>query len=136
MTNKEFLGAVVLVDPEFENDPAGRQGEIGVVTYITRAGDEVYLKFADQRGGVYKPEALFMMKNKNAIFPETIIDGGVMNLAAYKDLFKIKMLLDRERNIDHWNALSIARENPDIWKNCLQSLEESMDIRQIQGIGR
>jgi len=136
MTNNEILGTLVLVHPDLENHPAGREGDIGIVAYVDSPQNEVYLRFPDEAEGVYPAEALFMLKDREKIFPDAAADSGSLNLDNYKDLFKISTLQQMGRGKDIFNALEIARDNPSIWTGSLVSVEESLGLRSNQYVGR
>jgi hypothetical protein len=136
MESSELLGTLVLVNPEIENDPAGRKGDIGVVAYVDNPNDEIYLRFPDEFEAVYPGDAIFALKNKETIFAEQAADVKPVDLNDYKDLFKITLLQDMGRSIDIWNALEIARDNPGIWPNSLVSVGQGHDRQQAQSLGR
>ncbi|MES2108731.1 MAG: hypothetical protein V4577_08295 [Bacteroidota bacterium] len=136
MTNNELLGTLVLVHPNLENHPAGREGDIGIVAYVDSPKNEVYLRFTDEAEAVYPSDALFMLKDSDKIFPEAAIDRSNMNMDNYKDLYKINTLQSMGRGKDIMNALEIARDNPGIWPSSLVSVEESLGLRHNQYVGR
>jgi len=135
MTNNEILGTLVLVHPGLENHPAGREGDIGIVAYVDSPQNEVYLRFPDEAEGVYPSDALFMLKDREQLFPDASAGSG-MNLDNYKDLFKISTLQQMGRGRDLFSALEIARDNPAIWPSSLVSVEESLGLRHNQYVGR
>ena len=136
MTDKELLGTLVLVHPGLENDPAGRKGDIGIVAYVDRPNEEVYLRFTDESEAVYPSKDLFSLKDRQNIFTDDAPDSGLKNLENYKDLYKITMLQEMGRSTDLWQALEVARENPAIWTNSLTNVADSLGQRQFQSIGR
>ncbi|SDP47042.1 hypothetical protein SAMN05428975_1348 [Mucilaginibacter sp. OK268] len=136
MTNNELLGTLVLVHPDLKDHPAGREGDIGIVAYVDSPNNQVYLRFTDEAEAVYPSDALFMLKNKEKLFSEKSAGGSDMKLDNYKDLYKIATLQDMGRGKDIWTALEIARDNPEIWKNSLVSVEESLGLRHNQYIRR
>jgi hypothetical protein len=136
MTNNELLGTLVLVHPDLKDHPAGREGDIGIVAYVDSPHNQVYLRFTDEAEAVYPSDALFMLKNKEKLFSEKLAGGSDMKLDNYKDLYKIATLQDMGRGKDIWTALEIARDNPEIWKNSLVSVEESLGLRHNQYIRR
>ncbi|WP_191175708.1 hypothetical protein [Mucilaginibacter rigui] len=92
--------------------------------------------FTDEAEAVYPSDALFKLKPKEEIYPTGGMDFAIPNLNSYKDLYKISLLQQMGRSTDIWNALQIARENPEIWKNSLVSVEESLGLHHNQYIGR
>ena len=136
MTDHELMGTLVLVHPDLENHPAGREGDIGIVAYVDATQNEIYLRFTDEAEAVYPSDALFMLQQKEKIFPDGGANVSVANLDSYKDLYKIATLQGIGRGKDIWNALEIARDNPQIWPNSLVSVEETLGLRHNQYIGR
>jgi hypothetical protein len=136
MENNELLGTLVLVNPEIENDAAGRKGDIGIVAYVDSPNEEIYLRFPDEFEAVYPMDAVFALKDKEKIFAEQAVDNKQINLNGYKDLYKITTLQDRGRSVDIWNALEIARDNPGIWPNSLVRASEGHNRRQAQTMMR
>jgi hypothetical protein len=133
MTNRELPGTLALVHPDFENHPAGREGDIGIIAYVDN-DDKVYLRFTDEAEAVYPPDAIMVLKSRQEIFPSP--DDTEISLDSYKDLFKISTLQDMGRGKDLWHALEIARDNPAIWQNSLLTVAEGLGHRQTQTIGR
>ncbi|MCC8407699.1 hypothetical protein LJ707_02080 [Mucilaginibacter sp. UR6-1] len=136
MTNQELLGTLVLVHPNLENHPAGREGDIGIVAYVDEPQNEIYLRFTDEAEAVYPADALFLLKEREQIFSRESGGTNAATLNDYKDLFKIATLQDLGRSTDIWNALEIARDNPAIWPASLVSVQETLGIKHNQYIGR
>ncbi|RFZ91072.1 hypothetical protein D0C36_19205 [Mucilaginibacter conchicola] len=136
MTDQELLGTLVLVHPNLEDHPAGREGHIGFITYVDRPENEVYVRFTDEAEAVYPTDAIFLLKDREKIFCPDKAQTNAATLNDYKDLFKIAMLQDKGRSTDIWNALQIARDNPGIWPATLISAEESLGLRSNRYVGR
>lgn len=136
MKNQELLGTLVLVHPNLENHPAGREGDIGIVAYIDEPQNEIYLRFTDEAEAIYPSDALFLLEDREQIFSRESNGTNVVTLNDYKDLYKIATLQDLGRSTDIWNALEIARDNPDIWPASLVSVQEILGIKHNQYVGR
>lgn len=136
MTNKEMVGTLVLVHPDLEDHPAGREGDIGVITYVDEHQNEIHLLFTDQAEAVYPSDALFRLKEREEIFSRDSPQTNAATLNDYKDLYKIAMLQDMGRSTDIWNALVVARDNPGVWQASLVSVEESLGLRNNRYVGR
>ena len=136
MKNQDLLGTLVLVHPNLENHPAGREGDIGIVAYVDEPQNEVYLRFTDEAEAIYPSDGLFLLKEREQIFSGESAGTNAATLNDYKDLFKIATLQDLGRSTDIWNALEIARDNPGIWPASLVSVEETLGLRHNQYIGR
>ncbi|MFC0513158.1 hypothetical protein ACFFGT_03065 [Mucilaginibacter angelicae] len=136
MTDHELLGTLVLVHPDLKDHPAGREGDIGIVVYVDSLHNQVYLRFTDEAEAVYPSDALFLLKESEQLFSRESAGTNSATLNGYKDLFKIATLRKMGRSTDIWNALEIARDNPEIWPASLVSVEESLGLRHNQYIRR
>ncbi len=47
----ELPGTLVLIHPDLTKDPAGRPGQIGVITDTDRNGDNAFVGFGKKRPG-------------------------------------------------------------------------------------
>lgn len=120
MNNENLNGTLVLVRPDLTIDPANGQGKVAVVTYDRQQSNEIYVNFANGQEGVYPPEFLLKLKDRQDILSDLKNDGASMPLDSFKDLYKVGMLLDRGTSTAQWQALEIAGKNPAIWDKALQ----------------
>lgn len=134
--NNELLGTLALVHPGLENDPAERQGKIGVITYVDALKEQVYLSFEGGQEGRYQADELLRLKERDKLFPDLMKNAGSLDLHDFKTLFKISNLQDMGRGQDHWQALEIARDNPTVWEGSLVSLSDSVSQKQAQPLSR
>jgi len=135
MKNEDLTGSLVLVRPDLENDPVRQQGHIGIVSYVDLK-DDVFVSFKDGTEGIYKGDSLLQLKNRDKIFTDLMSNACSLELKDFKDLYKISLLLDIGRSTDVWQALEIARDNPDIWKGSLVAIDSDIAERQSQTVGR
>jgi len=120
MENQSLNGTLVLVRPDLTFDPSNGQGKVAIVSYDSRQSNEIYVAFNNGREGIYPPEALVKLKDKQTILNDLTTNGSKMPLDAFKDLYKISILLDRGTNTGYWQALEIAGKNPTVWEKALQ----------------
>lgn len=135
MDKNELHGTLVLVHPGLENDPAGQQGKVGILTYVD-SNDEIYVSFANKVEGHYSPNALLQLKDRSELFPGLMTDASLLDLNDFKDLYKISLLQDTGRSTDIWRALEIAGNNPAIWSKCLVPVENSIPLKMEQFVSR
>jgi hypothetical protein len=135
MENGNLAGSLVLVRPDLENDPVRQQGQIGIVTYVDLKND-VFVSFKNGTEGIYTGDALFQLKNREQLFSDLMGNASSLEVKDFKDLYKISLLLDKGRSTDVWQALEIARDNPDIWKGSLVAIENDKAREQVQTLGR
>lgn len=120
MENESLNGTLVLVRPDLTFDPANGQGKVAIVNYDRPQSNEIYVAFNNGREAIYPPEALVKLKDKQTILNDLTRNGSKMPLDAFKDLYKINILLDRGTNTGNWQALEIAGKNPAVWEKALQ----------------
>ncbi|SEO10402.1 hypothetical protein SAMN05192574_105316 [Mucilaginibacter gossypiicola] len=130
MTNNELLGTLALVRPDMENDPAKKQGSIGVITYVDHPEELVYISFKGGEEGRYPAADLFRLKDRDKLFPNLMKNALQLDVKDFKDLYKISNLQDLGRGEDLWQALEIARDNPNIWEGGLETLDAGISKRQ------
>ena len=135
MNNNELHGSLVLVRPNLENDPVRQQGQIGIISYVDLK-DDVFVSFKNGTEGIYTGDSLLQLKNRDKIFTDLMSNASSLELKDFKDLYKISLLLDIGRSTDVWQALEIARDNPDIWKGSLVAIDNSMARQETQTVGR
>ncbi|UOE47815.1 hypothetical protein MTO98_25735 [Mucilaginibacter sp. SMC90] len=130
MMNNELLGTLALVRPDMENDPAHKQGSIGIITYVDPTEDQVYLSFKGGEEARYPAAELLRLKDREKLFPDLMKNAAQLDVNDFKDLYKISSLQDMGRGEDLWQALEIARDNPNIWEGGLEALDAGLSKRQ------
>lgn len=119
MKNFENLnGSLVLVRPDFPDDPARQQGKVGVVTYA-READDIYVSMLGGREANYSSQDLMLLKHKVDILQELNDSGTAMKLDDFKALYKIMLLQEKGTSTALVNALQLAAQNPGIWDKAL-----------------
>lgn len=134
--NNELLGTLALVRPDLNHDPDGRKGNIGIITYVDRLEQQVYLSFGAGGEGRYPADELMRLKDREKLFPGLMNNASTLGLDDFKALFKISNLQDMGRGQDQWQALEIARDNPGVWEGSLESLSESISYEKANRISR
>jgi len=134
MDKNELHGSLVLVHPGLENDPANKQGRVGIIAYVNNK-DEIFVRFGTIEGK-YAPNALLRLKDRETLFTDLLEDASKLDLKDYKDLYKISVLQEMGRAADTWRALEIAGKNPAIWEKALKPVQNSIPLRMAQSIGR
>ena len=120
MKNFENLnGSLVLVRPDFHDDPVGQQGKVGVV-YYAREGDEIYISLLNGAQGLYHSQDLLLLKHKAEILRELNNSGTAMNLGDFKALYKVMLLQEKGTSTAMVTALQLAAEHPGIWDKALE----------------
>lgn len=129
MNNENLIGTLAMVHPDLVHDPARKQGQVGVVTYIGKENHEIYMSFPGNGEGVYNGDAVLRLKNKNEILETLVNEGDHMEVDDFKALYKITMLQERNTSTGVLDALEIARDNPNIWNKTLETANEAQNLQ-------
>ena len=129
----DLTGTLVLVHPELEYDPAGRQKEIGMIVNSNMPNDDILVGFQDNDRALYASDALLIL------LPDEQIHQNLADLAYQtsfpdlKALTQIDLILRYGPGDKHFKALEIARGNKNIQPLCLYTLENSLEINKGRG---
>jgi hypothetical protein len=136
MKNYENLnGALVLVRPDFTDDPARQQGKVGVVTYASEV-DDIYVGLLNGAEGHYHGKDLLMLKEKTEIMKELATHDPGLDMDDFKALYKIYMLQDRGNSTALVNALEIAAQRPAIWDKAMVTAAPDRELELTKSYGR
>ena len=135
MNNESLTGSLVLVHPNFKDDPVQKQGQVGVMTY-PRELNEMYVSFPGGGEGVYAWDTLMKLKDKQEIVRELTTNGSYMPENDFKALYKIMLLLDRGTSQATRSALEMARDNPGVWEKALDPIRQIERLNVHQSYGR
>lgn len=126
----------VMVHPQLKEDPANKQGEIGVITAAILNTDEFFVGFDDKEVGLYSADALLTFIPTEEIYMNLKRDAIRLDTATFQDLKNIALLLDYGTPKQHRTAMEIAKKNPAVIATALVPLEESLGLNQTYKRGR
>lgn len=135
MENETLTGSLVLVHPDFKDDPLQKQGQIGVLTY-PRELNEMYVAFPGGGESVYSWDTLLKLKDKQEIFRDLSENGTSMNVNDFKAMYKIMLLQDRNTSRGSFEALEIARDNPGVWERAMEPVRQIERISPVKSVSR
>lgn len=135
MDNEKLTGSLVLVHPEFRDDPLQKHGQVGVLTY-PRELNEMYVSFPGGGESVYSWDTLLKLKGKKEIFNDLMTNGSSMEQNDFKAMYKIALLQDRNTNNGVFDALELARDNPGIWDRALEPVRRIEKLEHSKTYGR
>jgi hypothetical protein len=133
MINDELTGTLVLVHPELEYDPDGRQNEIGIIVNSDLANDTILVSFQDNEYDLFTSDALLLL------LPDDDIRWNLINMRReagspdINSLAQVDHVLKNGIGDKRFMALEIARDNKGIQPLCLQTLEESLELNRGRG---
>lgn len=129
MSNENLIGTLAMVHPGLSQDPARKQGQIGVVTYVSKENHDIYMSFPGQGESVYNGDSVLRLKDKNKVLEVLVNEGDDMAVDDFKDLYKVSLLQDRGTSTGIVSALEIARDNPNIWDKTLETANEGQNLQ-------
>ena len=132
MNSSELHGTLVLVHPDLKDDPAKKQGQVGILTYMD-SGDRAFVSFLDNKEGQYDTANLFQLKEREHLF-ESIDDPSSLSVRDYKDIYQISLLQDYGGNKGTLRALEIAANNPSIWEKTMVKVEDILGLKMEQSL--
>jgi hypothetical protein len=124
MNNENLHGTLVLVQPDFENDPGTKKGMVGILTYA-RSETENYVRFPELGEAFYPAGRVLMLKDKQQVVDDLTHNGSNMPLDDFKAMYKIMLLQDRGTSQALYSALAIANDHPGVQEHVLESINPS-----------
>ena len=130
--NADLANRFVLVHPNLEHDPAGKQNEMGMIISADIAKDDFYVSFQDNTSGLYASDALFLLKPVDEIHQLLVDHGALLSFPDLKAFTHLDLTLRYGTGDKEWNALRIAADNPNIQPFSLDLLKETLFLNQAQ----
>jgi hypothetical protein len=135
MENGNLAGTLVLVQPDLENAPETKRGQIGVLTYA-RSETENYVRFPEGGEAFYPAGQVMMLKDKQQVFDDLTNNGSAMPIDDFKAMYKIMLLQDRGTSQALYSALAIANDNPGVQERVLDSISQTPKQELAKSYGR
>jgi hypothetical protein len=88
----ELTGTLVLVHPDRVNDPANKQGKVGMITGAELDHDDVYVSFGKGEQALYSTDALLVFKPENDLYTTIMTNGKDVGPDVFKKLFQVNLL--------------------------------------------
>ena len=130
--NADLANRFVLVHPDLEHDPAGKQNEMGMIISADIAKDDFYVSFQDNTSGLYASDALFLLKPVDEIHQLLVDHGALLSFPDLKAFTHLDLTLRYGTGDKEWNALQMAVNNPSIQSLTLDLLKDTVSINQAQ----
>lgn len=129
---EDLTGTLVLVHPGLDNDPAGMQGEIGVISRADLMNDDIFVGFGG-RQGLYSSDALLVLVPNEEIHQHLADMAYETSFPDLKALTQVDLFLRYDSENGTKKAMAIAQANPAIQKHCLETLEDRLSINRSRG---
>lgn len=117
-----------MVHHELTDDPAKRQGQIGVITDIDLEQDDVYVSFEKGHQAKYSTDALLVLRNHRDVYRDLMSNATKMETPDFKALFQLNLLQVSGSRKDQQSAMEIAQGNERVRSFSMSSLEEKLGV--------
>ncbi len=124
-----IIGQPVLVHPELGNDPAQRQGQIGIIASVNLERDDIFVSFGTGPLALYGADALLTLKRPKEVYLQVISQAKSLSAAEFKALFQVSLLLDYGNDRSTRAALELAAASPAVRELAMVSLEKSLGLQ-------
>ncbi|ARS41955.1 hypothetical protein CA265_20770 [Sphingobacteriaceae bacterium GW460-11-11-14-LB5] len=132
---EELTGTLVAVHPDLTQDPVSRQGQIGMVVAADLKTDTISVGFGSTELGHYSSDALLVLKDKNELFKDAMVNAKELGPEVFKKMLLINMIQDnRPEHKYMMQAMEMAISSERIMESSMTSLESklSQQIAQAQ----
>ena len=126
---EELIGQPVLVHPRLTGDPAGKTGQVGIITGTELENDNIYVGFGRRGHGLYGTDALLMLKPLEQIQQNFEAHKNELSTAEFKALFQISLLksfAQSPANIK--TAMSLALTSETVRNLSMRTVEDAMGL--------
>jgi hypothetical protein len=132
----ELTGTFVLVHPELVYDPAGKSNEIGIIATASLEDDNVVVSFGKEGQGLFSADALLVLRKPNDIHFDAVRDAQQLEVKDFKDILQVSLLANSPWIKERRQAIELCRDNPNVLKYSMASLEEELGLKQHYAISR
>lgn len=127
----ELRGTMVLIHPDLTRDPAGKSGQLGVITGYEPDNDNVFVGFGKAGQGLYGTDAVLVLRNGPAILAELAEQKKYLSVDDADTVFKIGMFEEVSSTPTNTRiALEFAKNNPVVRQMVTRSLEYLLGIEK------
>ena len=129
----ELTGTSVLVHPDLDDDPARKQGQVGIITGANVDTDDVYVSFGKGENARYSTNALLVFKPAEAIYELLMNDARKANYDDFKALFQINLMQQHGQTPMVRKAMELVKDNKVVREFSMDTLENQLQIDQNRG---
>ena len=130
--NDELSGTYALVHPDLTDDPARRQGQVGLITYADPTNDDFYVSFEKGQQGLYSSDALLVLNKSNDIYWDAFHHTKELSTDDFKNMLQISLLLQSGLRKDVKTAIDLAAANPVIRGRSMTVLKDQLGLASGQ----
>lgn len=131
----KLAGEMVLVHPNFDHDPANRQGQIGIITHIDIKKDEVLVGFGDQPLALYSADALLVLKPHNKLYKDILETGKhTLDKNEFGTALRINLLQESGSVAKLREAVEMSMTSPRVLEMSTKSLQDTISLLREQNM--
>jgi hypothetical protein len=128
----ELTGTLVLVHPELSDDPASRQGQIGIITGADLENDDVFVSFGKGEQALYSTDALLVFKPAEDIYNLLMNDARKASQADFKALFQVNLMQQHGLTPLVRKAMDFVKDNKVVREFSMDTLENQLEMQLKQ----
>jgi hypothetical protein len=129
----ELTGTSVLVHPDFDQDPAQRQGQVGMITGADLETDDIYVSFGKGENARYSTNALLVFKPADVIYDLLMNDARKASQADFKALFQVNLMQQHGLTPLVRKAMDFVKDNKVVREFSMDTLENQLALNQNRG---
>jgi hypothetical protein len=131
MNADELIGQLVLVHPELTKDPAGKSGQVGIITGTDMDRDNVFVGFGRNGQGLYGTDALLLLKPAEQVKRNLQEHRAELSLEDNKALFQISLLQELHPSTANMKtAMSLALKSETVRGLAMRSVEDALGLQR------
>jgi hypothetical protein len=125
------------VHPELTKDPAGKSGQVGIITGTELENDNIYVGFGRKGQGLYGTDALLILKPASQLKDALQEHKQELSVGDYKALFQISLLQEfRQSTANTKTAMSLALQSETVRNLSMRTVEDAMGLSRNQYVER
>lgn len=125
---EDLTGNLVMVHPKLEYDPVNRQGQVGIISSVDLAKDQVYVGFGNSPLGLYSTDELLVLKPHNELYTDILTHIKEMDTPDFKTLMEITLLQEKSSVNYLRDAMELATTNERTLAYSTVSLQEKLGL--------
>jgi hypothetical protein len=137
MNADELIGQLVLVHPNLTSDPAGKSGQVGIITGTELENENIYVGFGKQGQGLYGTDALLILRPAQQLKDTLETHKSELSFNDHKALFQIALLKEfRPTTANIKTAMSLALQSETVRNYSMRSVEDALGLQRNQYVER
>lgn len=137
MNADELIGQLVLVHPELIKDPAGKSGQVGIITATELENDNIYVGFGRNGQGLYGTDALLLLRPAEQLKDLLQQHKQELSLPDYKAVFQTALLQELiPTTAKLKTAMSLALQSEAVRNLTMRSVEDALGLQRGNDLER